>query len=678
MIAKKKEPSARMAAPGLKDSLAAARSDKRENPNTLTQLSPEAALHLQGAALTAAANAILITDSSGAIVWVNPAFTQLSGFALAEIMGKNPRDLVKSGQHEREVYHDLWTTILSGRVWHGELVNRRKDGSLYHEEQTITPVRDARGAVTHFVAIKQDLSARKQAEEALRQSEGRYRLLFEKNPLPQWLIDPKTLRFLAVNESAVRHYGYSREEFLAMTITQIRPEEDNPKLLKFIANRPADYQSFSESRHRRKDGAIIQVEITSRPMTFEGGEARLVIAADVTEKKQLEEKLRQTQRVESVGMLAAGIAHDLNNVLAPIMFAAPLLRKSVSGDRESKILDLMELSAARGVGLVKQILGFARKATGDIRSVQVKHLAHDIIDVIEQTFPKSIRLEHQFPSDLWLVQSSPTQIHQVLLNLCLNARDAMPKGGTLRITMANLRLNAEQAQAFSSAQPAASPGAWLSIEVADSGTGIPPDVLKRIWEPFFTTKGPGEGTGLGLSTVRGIVEGHHGFIILDTHEGTGTTFRVFLPAAPEESSDGNGQPLAVPPVGNNELVLIVDDDQAVRDLVGAILVKNNYRVLIASDGLEAVGIVTAHSAEIALVITDMDMPNLNGAGLARILVWQHPNIRLLGISGLPHSKADGSGLEVARKLVHGFLVKPFAPANLLRAVHEVLQSISKA
>ncbi|MDO8539879.1 MAG: PAS domain S-box protein [Opitutaceae bacterium] len=757
------------------------------------------ALRLPSAALSAAANAILIANRDGTIVWVNPAFTALTGYTLAEAVGKNSRDLVKSGQEERAVYQNLWETILSGRTWQGQLVNRRRDGSFYPEEQTITPVRDAAGEITHFIAIKQDLSERKHAEEALRQSEERYRLLFERardvifalaptgaitslnhafetitgwppaqwlgrpfqelihlddqpragelfqlvlrgesaptfelrvgtaagghrdveftgfsselsggrievqgigrdvterkqveealrqseeryrqlfehNPLPMWLYDLETLGFLAVNESAVRAYGYSRDEFLGMTIERIRPKEDIPALLQSVAHvQTVGGRSSGEYRHRRKDGTIFHVEIISGPLMFEGRKARLVLAADITEKKLIEGKFLHAQRLESIGMLAAGIAHDLNNVLAPIMFAAPMLRDSLKDPRDLKILDTLEKSAERGAGLVRQILGFAHSTTGEFQPTQVKHLARDIVSVIEETFPKSIQLEHQIPSDLWPVQGSATQIHQVLMNLCVNARDAMPQGGTLHLTAANRRLNAVEAEAI----PGARPGDWLVFEVTDTGTGISPEILESIWTPFFTTKGVGKGTGLGLSTVYGIVAGHKGFVELQTEVGRGTTFRVFFPAVENESPRSGSAAPADNPDGHGELILLVDDDAAIRDFISAILRQRGYRVVSCADGVEAIAHFTTRRSEISLVITDVDMPRLGGVALARALLQLCPDIQLLAMSGLSRAETDVSGIPVMKQLAHAFLLKPFTADDLLAVVHRLLHPAKK-
>lgn len=633
-------------------------------------------LELKSAALSAAANAIVITDRKGTIEWANKAFTDLTGFGLGEAMGREPGELIKSGVHGEDYYQEMWTTILAGRVWRREIVNRNKSGQHYYEEMTITPVRDPGGEISHFIAIKQDITERKRVLEALRQSEERYRLLFDRNPVPMWLYDAETLRFLAVNETAVRSYGYTEEEFLGLTIAQIRPEEDLERFLENVRSTRDEPLSVAEWRHRRKDGTILHVEVMSRPLLYNGRPARLVIAADITEKKELQEQFLRAQRLESLGMLASGIAHDLNNMLAPILFAGPLLRTSVSSPRDLRILETLEKSAERGSGLVRQILAFAQGTSAAPRITQLKHIARDVISIVEASFPKNIVLEQHIATNAWPVEANPTQIHQVLLNLCVNARDAMPQGGTLAIRVGNRHLDADAAAAI----PEGRVGDWLVLEVADTGTGIPADVIPRIWESFFTTKAAGKGTGLGLATVRSIVTTHLGFIELETAMGKGTTFRVFLPASrdPETKGAESGSPFPVPIAAKEELILVVDDDASVREIIAAVLAQHDYRVVTCADGIEAIVNYNAKSRDIALVITDVDMPNLGGAILAATLRRLNPQLRIIAMSGLSSAGGSREDVDEIKHIAAAFLPKPFSASDLLAVVHRVLNPDPKA
>ena len=596
---------------------------------------------------------------------VNPAFETLTG--LKNVAGRNISDVIPGLRASNpELLETYGRIALTGAPEQFEQYLKALD--MWFSISVYSPQKE------YIVAVFDVITARKRAEVTLQQSEERYRLFFEHNPLPMWLYDLETLRFLAVNDAAVQHYGYAREEFLGMTIKEIRPAEDLPALLKSAAEGRTEGASSSEWKHRRKNGTIIHVEIISRPLVFEGRAARLVLASDTTEKKLLEEQFLHAQRLESLGMLAAGIAHDLNNVLAPIAFIAPLLRQRLSDPRDLKTLNTLEQSASRGAGLVKQILGFAHTSTGDLQPTQVKHLVRDILGVIEETFPKSIQLEQQIPSDLWLVQGNPTQIHQVLLNLCVNARDAMPQGGRLRFAAANRRLDAVEAHAI----PGARPGAWVVLEVADTGTGIPPEVLAHIWEPFFTTKGADKGTGLGLSTVRGIVASHHGFVQLETAAGRGTTFRVFLPAL--ESAESRAKSVApfAQPAGQGELILVVDDETVFCDLVTTILEAHGYRVVSCHDGVEAIARFAPRHADFSLVITDVDMPRLGGVALARALLRIFPDVRIIAMSGLSRTETDASEIPEMQKLAHAFLLKPFKAEALLGAVHALLHPAKKS
>lgn len=627
-------------------------------------------LEIKSAALGAAGDAVVITGRSGNIEWVNAAFCSLTGYSLKEALGRDPGELVKSGRQDEAFYAEMWQEILAGRTWRGELVNRRKSGELFHEAMTITPVKNGGGEITHFIAIKRDISEKKEVEHALRQSEERYRLLFDHNPLPMWLYDDETLGFVAVNETAVQSYGYTRGEFLAMSITQIRPEEDRDRLREHLHEAQAKPLVSAEWRHRRKDGTVFPVAIISRPIEFQGRRVHLVMAEDISKKKELEEQFLRAQRLESLGQLASGIAHDLNNMLAPVLFAAPLLRDSLTSERDQKILDAVEHSGQRGTSLVRQILAFAQGTTSAPRIVQLKHIARDVVGILEVTLPRNITLESHIPSDVWPVEANPTQIHQVLLNLGVNARDAMPRGGTLSIVVSNRTLDAAAAAAI----PEGRSGDWLVLEVSDTGTGIAPETLPHIWDSFFTTKPEGKGTGLGLATVRSIVGSHRGFIQLETAVGRGTTFRVFLPASKEEFHEA-ATPVPFPEVqGREEHILVVDDDAAVREILKTVLTQHHYRVVDCADGVEAIVRYNAMSRDIALVITDVDMPNLNGAVLAGTLRKLNPDLRIVAMSGLDSSAVGSEAMQEMRQLATARLDKPFTTDVLLRTVRRVLET----
>jgi signal transduction histidine kinase/CheY-like chemotaxis protein len=397
--------------------------------------------------------------------------------------------------------------------------------------------------------------------------------------------------------------------------------------------------------------------------------ARLFINSDITDRKRLEEQFLRAQRMENIGMLAAGIAHDLNNMLAPILLAAPMLRDHVSDPGALGLLSTLERSAERGANLVRQILAFAHGATGEQRLLQVKHVLRDISAVIAATFPKSIRLEDYIPSDLWPILGNPTQIHQVVLNLCVNARDAMPDGGTMRLRAENRVLDAAAANAIEGGRP----GHFLVLHVEDTGTGIPPEIVARMWEPFFTTKEVGKGTGLGLSTVRGIIESHNGFVQFMTALGSGSSFHIYLPAAEGAATDRHSPTSRPLPPGRGELILVVDDERHIRDMTMTMLTRNGYRAILAADGAEAASVFAQRAAEIRLVITDLQMPNLDGATLGRALRRINPATKMLMVTGLssptgppPENKSE----EYADAILH----KPFKPETLLAKVHELLRA----
>ncbi len=390
----------------------------------------------------------------------------------------------------------------------------------------------------------------------------------------------------------------------------------------------------------------------------------LTVDTDITQKKELEKQFLRAQRMESIGTLASGIAHDLNNVLSPILMSVQLLRNKSRSENEISMLGILENNAKRGANLVKQVLSFARGIEGDRTVIQVKELVWEMQQIVEQTFPKSIVFNGLTEQGLWQIWGDNTQLHQVLLNLCLNARDAMPNGGKLTISTENIVID----ENYSGMHLDAKVGSYVVISVTDTGIGVSPELLDRIFEPFFTTKEFGKGTGLGLSTVIGIIKGHNGFINVSSAVGKGTKFEVYLPAAKAN---------AIPPieylqtpVGNGELILVVDDEPSIRDITSTSLEQYNYQAMTANDGIEAIALYAQHKNQIRAAIIDIMMPNMDGATTINTLHKMNPSLRMIAVSGLATS--EQIPFEQDSKNT-AFLPKPYTARELLTALHLVLK-----
>lgn len=599
---------------------------------------------------------ICIIGPDGRLLDVNVRGCAMLGFTRTEFLGRNFSEFIVPEDHAR--LNAGMGRLAQDRANIGEYRFRRKDGSVLIGETSTTLLPDGR-----LLGLMRDVTSRHDAERRIREQAD---LLNHAHDAI--IVTDLDGRVVFWNRGAEKLYGWTATE----AIGQVSPHLFGPDNLMELG---AALQGFKEHgewrgelrlRHRQGQMQVVKLNLTLIRDDDGQPKGRLGISTDITATKKMEEQFLRSQRLESIGMLAAGIAHDLNNVLAPILMGAPMLRQRTKDPVDIKLLASMEKSAERGAGLVRQILGFAHGVGGQPQTVQMKHLARDIIAVIEETFPKNITFEHDLPSDLWVITANPTQMHQVLLNLCVNARDAMPNGGLLRFKAENLTLHERDASAIKGGQP----GSYLMLEISDSGTGIPPEVMEHIWEPFFTTKSAGTGTGLGLSTVRGIVEKHSGFIELKTTVGRGTTFRVYLPASETTTSGGTNPPMSSVARGNGELILVVDDEADIREVIMATLTGHGYRVLVAADGLEAVALFAPRSAEIKLVITDLHMPGLEGGTLAIVLRRLDPAVRLLAMSGLAAVKSKTA--PVPDIFQDAFMMKPFTIETLLKTVHDQL------
>jgi PAS domain S-box-containing protein len=747
----------------------------------------EAELERLNTALSHAIEGISQLDPQGRYIHVNHAYAHPLGYSPEAMIGMDwqqtvhPDDLEKMRLAYQQMLHQ-------GKV-EAEVKGIRQDGSVFYKQLVMVANYNAQQQLTGHYCFMKDISDRHRAEQKLRDSEARYRLLFESNPNPMWVIDVETLAFLAVNQAAIDHYGYSREEFLSMTIADISPPEDIPTLNQTRDTLTPRHNYMGVWRHLKKDDTLMDVEILAHTFSLtdkrtslilvndltdrlqaerkireqaalldiatdaifvrdlehhilfwnkgaerlygwesaevlgkntiellyqpgetlpqietikttliqegqwqgelqqvtksgqrvivesrwtlvcdEAGNPKsiLTVSTDITEKKQLEAQFLRAQRLESLGTLASGIAHDFNNILTPILAAAQLLPLKLPDldERNRQLLKLIEDSTKRGADLVKQILAFARGAEGKRVPLQVGYLLSEVLQVAQQTFPKTIEICGDIPTtDLWTVSADATQLHQVLMNLCVNARDAMPNGGTLSLSLENKFVDA----AYTRRNLEARTGPYVLIAVSDTGMGIPPELLERIFDPFFTTKEVGKGTGLGLSTVLGIVKNHGGFVKVYSEVGQGTQFKVYLPAIQDRVAlQAEERELGM---GNQELILMVDDEPLIQQVTKTVLEDHNYRILLAKDGIEAIALYAEHKHEISVVLMDLMMPSMDGLTALRALHKLNPNVKAIAASGLASNSqlAEGSGLGI-----EAFLPKPYTTKELLDTLQKVL------
>jgi two-component system, cell cycle sensor histidine kinase and response regulator CckA len=505
--------------------------------------------------------------------------------------------------------------------------------------------------------LQADLEERvRERTGALRDSEARYRLLFHANPHPMWVHDRQTLRFLAVNEAAVRLYGYRADEFLAMTVKDIRPSEDG-----------------APPRHRRKDGSVVAVEIASHVLEFDGRDATLVLATDVTERLQLETQLRQSQKMEAVGLLAGGVAHDFNNLLTAIMGYGQLLQRRVAGDAGA-LADADEIlkAAERAASLTRQLLAFSRQQVLEPRVVDLNTILSDMDKMLRRLIGEDIDLLTAPGDDLGRVRVDPGQIEQVLVNLVVNSRDAMPRGGKLTLETADVDLD----EGFVKGRLDVPPGPYVMLAVSDTGCGMSPETLARVFEPFFTTKETGRGTGLGLSTVHGIVKQSGGHLEVYSEVGRGTTFKVYLPRVDEAAEQRPAGTFEPAHLAGRETVLLVEDEELIRRVVTQALELHGYRVVAVEDGRRALAVCERADQPIDLLVTDVVMPSMNGPELVQRVSRLRPRLPVLYISGYTDRALIHQGQRDAGT---AFLQKPFMPDVLVRKIREVLdRSASRA
>jgi two-component system, cell cycle sensor histidine kinase and response regulator CckA len=737
-------------------------------------------------------DAIIGTDLKGTITSWNRGAETIYGYSAQEVIGR-PITIIAPADRTDEVTEILSRVARGDHMEHYETERVTKSGVLLDVSLTVSPVHNSENIVIGLSSITRDITAAKRAERALRESEAQYRLLFDCTPLPMWVFDRKTLRFLAVNEAAVRQYGFSRDQFFRMTILDIRPPEDTAILFQKLSESKRGLRDTEIWRHRKKDGTIIDVEITTHDFDFHGVDAELVLAHDVTERRKSEERLRQSQerfskafrssplgitissedearyidanpaylsmmgyerdelvgrtvqelgiwvdpqhrhvmieqldrpqsvkpievefrqrsgqirvvqiaaerivlddrrcvlafihdvteerkleqqfrqaqKMEAIGRLAGGIAHDFNNLLGVIIgFSDVAMEHLESGHPVQKNLEEIRKAGERAAALTWQLLAFSRQQVLEPRTLNLNSVVHNVSKMLLRTIGEDISLVLRPAEPLGSVRADLGQIEQVLMNLAVNARDAMPDGGKIVIETSNVDLDETYARQHESVRP----GAYVLLSVSDTGIGMDEATKAQIFEPFFTTKEPGKGTGLGLSTVYGIVKQSEGYIWVYSELRHGTTFKIYFPRVdrPAESLVGK-ETEPIPGIGA-ETILVVEDDDILRGLTVSLLETGGYKVLSSSDAPSAVAVAQQHTGCIDLLVTDVIMPGVRGPDLATELKKGRPEMKVLYVSGY-------AGNVMVQQGVLGpdaaLLVKPFSKRTLLTKVRAVIES----
>jgi two-component system cell cycle sensor histidine kinase/response regulator CckA len=651
---------------------------------------------------------LCIADFEGRFLLLNPAWQKTLGFSTDELLARPYVDFVHPDDRDRTL---LQGTRLTREPMTIALMNRYrcKDGTykwlrwnstpdparrrIYAVARDITDVKRLQDQLKELnatleervrsrtqelerlnAALKAENETRKRAEEALGRTNGMLQSIISASPQAIIAVDrDRNVRLW--NPAAAETFGWTADEVLGNKVPFVTDEKRAESNL--FNERALHGETFTnhELQRTRRDGAELELLVSAAP-TYDDQKAVdgfVTVVSDITEHKKLERQLLRTQRLESLGTLASGIAHDLNNVLAPIGMALQLFRMKLHDPSSQNTLDALESCVNRGASLIRQVLTFARGVQGERVPVQTRHLLEDTERVLQQTLPKSISIVSDVPRDLWVVSADATQLHQILMNLCVNARDAMPAGGTLALTAKNVVLDETYIQLNRQMNQGLTAGPYVMIEVVDTGAGIPAEIRDKIFEPFFTTKEIGKGTGLGLSTVAAIVRSHNGFVNMYSELNRGTSFKIYFPAVPNQAGQESAARAGMAPTGHGELILVVDDEAAVRHITRLTLETHGYRVLEAQDGAEGVAVYAQHREDIQLVISDMDMPVMNGAAMIRSLERINANVRVLSTSGLAgHSKPPDS--PAPGPVSRTALPKPYTAEQLLGTVHRVINA----
>jgi PAS domain S-box-containing protein len=608
-------------------------------------------------------DAIIAKALDGTITQLNPAAERMFGYSAKEIIGRPMNVLVPSDlrKEEDEIQARSTQGETSAPI---ETIRLRKDGRPLEVSVTIAPLKNELGKIVGYSKILRDLTEFNRFKHEIEEQTA----LLDKTK-DAILISDLEGRVIFWNKGAERIYGWTREEATHRFVGEII-YSDAQRFREITAITKEKGEWAGELHHIGKDRQELILDTRWSLLRDKEGQPKSILAinTDVTEIRKIEVQFMRAQRMESLGILAGGIAHDLNNILTPIMLSIDMLKSFAVEPHTKSILETIELSARRGSDIVQQVLSFARGMEGQRIVIQPKYLLKDIEHIITDTFPKDIRLQLSIPYDIWTILGDPTQVQQILLNLCVNARDAMPNGGTLSISAENC-LADEQYVAMNRQ---AKPGSYVAIVVSDVGTGIPPEIIDNIFEPFFTTKDVGKGTGLGLSSVKAIVKNHDGFINVYSEPGRGTTFRIYLPAeaaSGEHSEEGVEE--VVLPRGKGETILVVDDEESILSITSETLQTYDYNVLTASNGAEAVAIYAQQKKKISIILTDLSMPVMDGRATIYALLKINPKAKIIAMSGM--NEAESVAKASTAGIKH-FISKPYTAAMLLKTLRTVVDA----
>src|SRR5882724_226978 len=507
---------------------------------------------------------------------------------------------------------------------------------------------------------------RVRTEAAVRKSESMFRLLFSHTPLPMWVFDTESLKFLQVNEAAVKQYGYGEEEFRNLSVGAIRPDADAPSFAAHIEEWKQDGRHQGHWQHKRKDGKCFEVDVISHKLEYAGRSVRLVVAQDVSERLLLEGQLRQAQKMEAIGRLAGGVAHDFNNLLMVIKGHTELLLNVLPpADQVTRKVEQIDRSADRATALTRQLLAFSRMQVLQPRAMNLNSVVEEMGKLIPRLIGEDIELIVRSSAELGTIRADASQMEQVIMNLAVNSRDAMPKGGRFTIETSNVELD----NLYRAAHPVVQPGKYVLLAVSDTGIGMDAETQAHIFEPFFTTKEQGKGTGLGLATVYGVVKQSGGFIWVYSELGKGTTFKIYLPRVDEPAASIPIVHIPRSLARGTETVLLAEDEQDVREVAREFLESAGYTVLQAPGGEAALEIAATHAGAIDLLITDMVMPGISGQELARKMRSLRDSICVIYMSGYSeHAAGEAAKCDAAAAV----LTKPFSRAVLLRTVRDIL------